>query len=423
MAGEVPALTSFTCGSCGAAVAIHAAGLTVTAVCSACGAISDQDNGTFKLIRDGLNKQTLKPWIPLGTKGKIRGQVYQVIGYMRRFDTEYPSEPWDEYLLFNPFLGYCWLVVSDGHWSLVKTTKSTPKVVSAHELSFLGDKYKVYHIGQAAIQYVVGEFYWRVRTGSIVQTTDAICPPHMLSKEEDKTEVVWSLSDYIPVEEVKAAFHPDPLPTPFGVAPNQPAPIQGVDECWTVWLLFVIALFVVQLFSNSTKHQVPIPGVRMTIPSTGLTDLEVAKFTTEHSSTAVAIHVAASVSQNWTSVGLRIVPDDPNGTAHEFEKDISFYSGSDGGEYWSEGSQTEDFLVNSLPQGGYRILLTAASQPGASIVIQADVMMAPHVWSNFWLALFIITIPTAAMSLRTRSFERHRWYNSEFNPFAKSGDS
>ena len=34
---------------------------------------------------------------------------------------------WDEYLLWNPYKGYRWLVESNGHWVLMKTLQTAVK--------------------------------------------------------------------------------------------------------------------------------------------------------------------------------------------------------------------------------------------------------------------------------------------------------
>jgi len=46
------------------------------------------------------------------------GVEYACIGFVRRKDWEGYS--WQEYLLFNPFAGFRWLVTYDGHWSWVE---------------------------------------------------------------------------------------------------------------------------------------------------------------------------------------------------------------------------------------------------------------------------------------------------------------
>ncbi len=411
-------VSSFNCPSCGAAVVIRAAGITLTAVCSACGAICDSENGNFKLVKKAHELLNIKPLIELGTKGKIRGQIFQLIGFMRRFEKEYPNEPWDEYLFFNPFNGYCWLVEYKGHWNFYKVTKNSPKNYLGSKIDFLGDKYQIFHKGNAVVQFVVGEFYWRVRVGDSVKTLDAIYPPHILSKEQDGSEVIWSIGEYLEPQEVEAAFHPKPMPVRHGVAPSQPSKSKGAGEAWAAWFLILLALVMIQIIGKSVKPEKIISGTSLSIPITGLNETEILKFSTEGISTHVAINVHAKLEQSWTSMKLRVVSDDPlKTTNHTFEKELSYYFGRDGGEYWSEGSQNAEFLVNGLPRGDYHVLISATAEPGHTADVLASIVVSPSIWSNFWLAILILCLPPVWMSFRSKSFEINRWSESEFKPF------
>jgi hypothetical protein len=411
-------LVSYTCGACGAPVGIRAAGLTVTVACSACGAISDLQDGNFKLIENYLGKLRVKPAIELGTKAKIRGHLYQLVGFMQRCEKEYLYDPWDEYLFVDAYGAYCWLVESKGHWTQFKVTKSKPQYVTGQLLSFLGDNYAVYHKGTATVQYVVGEFYWRVRVGDTVKTLDAIHPPRMISQEQDDNEIVWSIGEYLSPEEIEAAFHLNPPPAVYGVAPHQPAPTKNSDAIWRVWIIMVLILLGMQFFGTAVKAQKPFWGEVVTDTPAGLPETEIAKFAVTSASTHVTIHASSPVYQNWIGLTLRIVPEDPtNPATYTFEKDLSYYSGVDSDGSWSEGSQEAEFLVNGLPRGNYRVLLAATPAPAGDLKITTRLTLAPTVWSNFWLALFFLSLPPVWMLLRKRSFERKRWADSEYNPY------
>src|SRR4051812_5497006 len=112
-------LVSFSCPNCGSRVDIRAAGLTVHVACVSCGSLIDATDPNFQIIEIATKKLRLKPLIELGTKGKLRGQPWQLIGFMQRTDGS-GEYAWEEYLLFNPWLGFRWLVEADGHWNLVR---------------------------------------------------------------------------------------------------------------------------------------------------------------------------------------------------------------------------------------------------------------------------------------------------------------
>ena len=64
-----------------------------------------------------LRRTSDHPLIPLGTRGKIRGTDYEVIGFERRtIHVDGAAYSWHEYVLFNPFKGFRYLTRI--RWSL-----------------------------------------------------------------------------------------------------------------------------------------------------------------------------------------------------------------------------------------------------------------------------------------------------------------
>ena len=59
--------------------------------------------------------------IPLGTVGEVPEGKMTVIGAMARSVTiEGTQYFWSEYLLYQPQIGFRWLVDSDDHWNYVR---------------------------------------------------------------------------------------------------------------------------------------------------------------------------------------------------------------------------------------------------------------------------------------------------------------
>ena len=59
---------------------------------------------------------------------QLRGDLLEVVGLQRRavcYSGVIYS--WDEYLLWNPYKGYRWMVESNGHWLLMKTVETKPE--------------------------------------------------------------------------------------------------------------------------------------------------------------------------------------------------------------------------------------------------------------------------------------------------------
>jgi hypothetical protein len=142
-----------------------------------------------------------------------------VIGAMARSVTiEGTQYFWSEYLLYNPQIGFRWLVHSDDHWNYVQAVPPGEVNEIAKSASYRGKTYKIFQDAQARVEVVLGEFYWKVETGEQVRGVDYVAPPYMLSKEVStvyvsdpdagKTkrttgEINWSLGTYIPVRRSK----------------------------------------------------------------------------------------------------------------------------------------------------------------------------------------------------------------------------
>src|ERR1700751_3596492 len=99
-----PVVKALNCPGCGAALAVRSFNNAVTIVCESCHAILDAKDPNLQILQQfRVVTAEAQPLIPLGTRGKIRGTDYEVIGFERR--TIYVDGipySWHEYVLFNP---------------------------------------------------------------------------------------------------------------------------------------------------------------------------------------------------------------------------------------------------------------------------------------------------------------------------------
>ncbi len=248
MAGENPALKLFACPNCGANIILRAEGLSLSICCGSCGSIIDSSNKNHEIISKFQINTRIQPEIPLGTRGKIKGELFEVIGFMIRESSGYS---WREFLLFNPYKGFRWLVEFDGHWTFVTMLKERPTYKDS-SIEYQGVNYKPLMTGSATVKYVLGEFYWRVQIGETVEYGDYIAPPKILSYEGTKDEVVWSAGQYILPIEIKEGFRiPGFMMPTVGVGACQPNPYQAL---WTSFWPIGVGFSIVMLFINLFTH-------------------------------------------------------------------------------------------------------------------------------------------------------------------------
>src|ERR1035438_6603949 len=95
-----PQVKALNCPGCGAAITLRSFTQAVTVVCDHCHSILNAQDPRLAIL------QTFKaatsedpPLIPLGTRGTIRGTVYEAIGFQRRtIEVEGIRYSWHEYV-------------------------------------------------------------------------------------------------------------------------------------------------------------------------------------------------------------------------------------------------------------------------------------------------------------------------------------
>lgn len=410
---------SFACPACGGIVEIHAAGHTISAVCAHCSTLIDTANDNFKIIKKEY-EASRDTDIPIGAKGVLDSIKWEVIGYVEKKDQSSLSY-WDEYLLFNPYFGFRFLIQSDGHWNFATVIKRYfPLAGSASELELDGEKFSVYCRGLSTVEYVKGEFYWRVRKGDEDKYVDYIAPPRMLSVEKSKQEVTESLAEYIEPEVIEKAFGVE-LHDKTGVAANQPPPFAGkLGRIWKIASLSILAALIIQwsmgsgTLVNNTRLNIAQSDREKTF-STAVFNLP--------KRSNLSVKSIAPLSNNWIELELSLVNESSNET-YQSRQVIEYYSGYEDGESWSEGGQVAVSTFSAIPQGNYRLVI----DPSSGLLGNADVSMEISrnvpAWGNFWIIfLCIIVFPVFALLYRW-SFESRRWENSDYAPaIYKSGES
>jgi hypothetical protein len=91
--------------------------------------------------------------------GKLRGEIFEVIGYMRRAMLSKSDYEWSEYLP-SILKGFRWLSEYNGHWNYIKTTTIFPNV-RVEALQLFGIEPCTFRQPKPS-RYVLGEFCWRV---------------------------------------------------------------------------------------------------------------------------------------------------------------------------------------------------------------------------------------------------------------------
>lgn len=121
-------MRKFDCPKCGGSLTLRAEGVTRTLACQYCGAPLDMRDPRMELVGRYYSKLVPPPTLPIGARGVIRGEELEIVGYQRKRVRYYGVDyDWGEYLLWNPYRGFRWLVESNGHWLLARTVQDDPE--------------------------------------------------------------------------------------------------------------------------------------------------------------------------------------------------------------------------------------------------------------------------------------------------------
>lgn len=296
-----------TCMNCGAGLDIRAMGYTKSLACQFCGTLHDLSKEKTEITYIGKKNDIVKPFIPLGTRGKLHGAIWEVIGFSERegkfSNLAGPPFRWHEYLLFNPYKGFRWLTEFQGHWNYVLSLHEIPKNYPEKTIYYLNEAFNIYETYQSTVTYVVGEFYWTVKVGDKSLIQDYVHQNQILSLEKTITQPalklsappakdesilhiggeidylkqeqiknnstapigkeinqvnedqIWSLADYIAPKEIEEAFGVRDLPSRSGIVVNQPMPGKNVlGPITKISMLGAAALFCLATLFSLFNH-------------------------------------------------------------------------------------------------------------------------------------------------------------------------
>jgi hypothetical protein len=270
----------------------------------------------------------------------------------------------------------------------------------------------------------------------------------MLSKEGADEEVNWTEGVYVPKEEVEAGLKlKESLPSPTGVGACQPWP--GADRAHLVWRtagilaaaavgIFLVASLVAPrkvVFDRTWDLVDPknrIWAERGTAPASGSWTAQ-AKGTTDRVLLGEPFETTrranlkadfyAATNNSWVGAGADLIAEG-TGEVHSFYLLSDRYSGVDGGESWSEGSQSRTRWLSRLPAGRYVLRLDPETDspnppPSFRVKLTSGVPRLAHLI----LVLFVLLLGPLSFLFSRAAFEGRRWSESDFSSAGSEKDS
>jgi len=458
------------CPHCGGSLDLKAPDESERVVCPYCDSLLDIEQGNLKYL-ETLKQDKVRPVLPIGSQGTLRGRKYTAIGFLQR-QTTYEGETWrwQEYLLYTPRKPFHWLIYNVGHWNLGVPISPAEVDVGFYSARYKGKTFRLFERSTPAVTYVLGEFYWKVRIGECVKGADFVKPPLMLSREEsipagvtsrnaaierlpddlrsavaelvsktggrrppvaDNTpaarEVNYTLNTYVPSDEVQRAFGLKHPRKPTTVAPNQPYPYASLLPM-ALGMLLVALLAGTLVYLTAAHRKVVDQALVIPAGQTETTWFSAQPFALKSLGNVFILCSGPTPPRAFYFEGKIYNPK--TGTARSFGIAVNARRGMRlvGGKYFSR-----------MPAGMYTLQVTVhgprtASVPPARHTTPSSSTMATSSWAStatpvqiaiyqgvprlrYWLALVIglMLVPIGLLFHRL-SFEQRRWAESDFSP-------
>lgn len=294
-----------------------------------------------------------------------------------------------------------------------------------------GSPFRRYQESEAQVEGVWGEFTWKVEVGERTHVIEYVQPPLSLAEERQKhkgggEEVNWSLSTYLPAQEVWQGFKLQGAPPPSeGIASNMPNPHRELAYRLGKWMIVAFALLFGMIAFELATHRERIAFdeqielVAQGRPAPGETGSEQVYFSQpfkiHEARKNLELRMRAPVNNAWLAVDGALVNEE-TGLTEAFELSTSYYHGVDGGESWSEGSREASLYMSAVPPGTYTLRLVpqweGAKPPVPSFRI--DLRVGIFRTTFVVLAILAILIGPLIQWLRSSAFEGQRWSESMF---------
>jgi DNA-directed RNA polymerase subunit RPC12/RpoP len=422
---------SIACPSCGGPITRGIFGSIETIACPYCGShLAPQDSGALAIMLE-VRRQQRQSALALHMRAELAGATWEVVGIQwREVIADGTAYPWQEFLLFNPYLGYRYLLyfVYDRHWALGTPLDGAPVLgtfFTRKIATFGGTKYRHFQSSVARVTYVEGEFPWQVRAGDSATADDYVAPPYGLSiettRDENGTDIAYTRMEHLDAQAVWAAFKlPGRPPALVGIGPLRPNRWkQGNVVTWLSFAALFALWTIVSITYSASRDSVTVfeRTADITEPMTEEIDLG-----PTGNVTAVEIELAAHpLSNAWAFAEVLLVPldsDEAFGAAVEADE----WHGVDGGESWSEGNPRNTVVIGGVPTGKYTLQVNAQAGQGTdtkppaglryTVKIRRDVVLLRYVF----IPLLVIVLIPLMLWLFGAIVEGQRWKNSDYAP-------
>ncbi len=413
----VPASPLF-CPKCNKEVVIDLPAETVFVVCKYC------QGRSVKTAKGNLESVSLRlqggpynlPKITIGEKIILREEEFTVTGYAV-FKEKGKPYSWSEFYLSNAQHIYS-LAEFKGGFSLLRSTSLPPynvTEVNSKTLLYEERTYKLFNKYNILIKEVSGQIPFDLSDPKAA--LEYVCPPFILviNKTEGKP-IEYFEGDYISTAELERAFgkaFPEPEVTPMGKVWIRNFRPSHALKCYAAFIALLLSIFLVDSFFLSP----PLTKVEQVFTlQKGISSVSESFELNGHKS-AIEVDFKTYLFNSWTGFDFTLVNEKTNEEIF-FYTGLEYYSGIEDGESWSEGSESGEEIISSLPPGRYHLVITPDIPAGREqAFLNLTIIEDPEQSANlFWIVVLAGILPLGFYFIE-RKIDRKRWYNSDYSPY------
>ena len=350
------------CPNCGSPVQVadERAQLVVCPACDSHLTLEGPARDVLRLLDAEGNPRKGDYGLALGQSATFDDVRYEVIArqhWVEEGDLRYSTRV---YTLYNPRRALLHLEEYQAVWTLMKKVHVMPigrprGRFKTHD----GRRWSVDEVIEPQLIHVDGCLPWVARVGD--RTTEIECSSGKLryAVETAGDEVEYHAGRALSPRELRKAMPDAEVPARSAGAPLSERKSRA-RWLMTTGILGAMLHGCVAVGAAASGNPVIIQEFRATDLSQEVTSQPFPL----HEGLA-RLEFTAPLDNAWMSVNIALMRDEDT-VIHVTDADISYYSGYEGGESWSEGSQTSDVLIRIPETGLYRVHLSAVSNVGES---------------------------------------------------------
>ena len=380
----------------------------LTQVCTNCNTIIDLAGGTPRTAGQVDPALAGVFRLEVGAQGRLKKTDWTVIGRSRYdWGDEEESGYTLEYTLYNPEQGLRFLSEAEGHWNLGEQVEYGPKKSlfssknEGEKIKIKKETFKFLEKGDITLTYMDGSLPWKNAPGQAFRYAEAVAPPKHFTelkyeKPDGSKEIEYTMAEYQEHAKLAEAFGIEKV-KPRGKGPSQPYKplIKGEGFLIAGAILLAVASLAGAIVTSTLGKKI----FSQTLSKGELLKKEVLTkpFTVEKADTPLEITVRAGLDNAWLYFGVALYDDKKQAVNAGDEGELTYYSGYESGESWSEGDNDKSFYWRVKKAGDYRVLLTVAEgDAGGRTPVTVRVKSGVY-RSYFFVYLFFLWVATATI--------------------------